>query len=58
MTEHKASRGWAGAVLKLMGAGTTDPPSRAGASLQNDFGVPKKSIAASAYWMVGRSMDD
>jgi NADPH-dependent ferric siderophore reductase len=24
--------------------------------LQNDFGIPRKSIAARAYWMVGRSM--
>jgi NADPH-dependent ferric siderophore reductase len=24
--------------------------------LQNDFGIPRKAIAALAYWMVGRSM--
>jgi NADPH-dependent ferric siderophore reductase len=24
--------------------------------LQDDFGIPRKSIAARAYWMVGRSM--
>ncbi|MEB3032892.1 siderophore-interacting protein [[Mycobacterium] nativiensis] len=25
--------------------------------LQNDYGIPRKSIAARAYWMVGRSME-
>ncbi len=25
--------------------------------LQHDFGIPRKSIAARAYWMVGRSME-
>lgn len=25
--------------------------------LQTDFGIPRKSIAARAYWMVGRSME-
>jgi NADPH-dependent ferric siderophore reductase len=25
--------------------------------MQNDFGIPRKSIAARAYWMVGRSME-
>jgi NADPH-dependent ferric siderophore reductase len=25
--------------------------------LQSDFGIPRKSIASRAYWMVGRSMD-
>lgn len=25
--------------------------------LQNDFGIPRKSIAARAYWIVGRSME-
>ena len=105
MTEHRGSRGFAGAVLKLMRAGDyrltvtgrreisphylrlsltaggtlaeqavksaafdardhfgwVGCGSRTTRSLtkvlQKDFGIPWKSIAAQAYWMVGRSME-